>query len=97
MAYRMPKGLGDKSVPGNQRPAPASGTVLWGTRVTWRKLAALAEVGQALESARAALPPLPGRDALAAIAADLPALWHAPTTTPRDRKRLLRTRFATRS
>jgi DNA invertase Pin-like site-specific DNA recombinase len=58
------------------------------------KLAALAEAEQALESARAALPPLPGRDALAAIAADLPALWHAPTTTPRDRKRLLRTLIA---
>jgi hypothetical protein len=58
------------------------------------RLAALAEAEQALESARAALPPLPGRDALAAIAADLPALWHAPTTTPRDRKRLLRTLIA---
>ena len=58
------------------------------------RLTALAEAEQALESARAALPPLPGRDALAAIAADLPALWHAPTTTPRDRKRLLRTLIA---
>jgi hypothetical protein len=38
MAYRMPKGLWDKSMPGNQRSGPASGTVLWGTRVTWRKL-----------------------------------------------------------
>ena len=58
------------------------------------RLAALAEAEQALESARAALPPLPSRDSLARIAADLPALWHAPTTTPRDRKRLLRTLIA---
>ena len=58
------------------------------------KLAALAEAEQALESARATLPPLPDRDSLARIAADLPALWHAPTTTPRDRKRLLRTLIA---
>ena len=58
------------------------------------RLAALAEAEQALESARATLPPLPDRDSLARIAADLPALWHAPTTTPRDRKRLLRTLIA---
>jgi hypothetical protein len=58
------------------------------------RLAALAEAEQALESARATLPPLPDRDSLAKIAADLPALWHAPTTTPRDRKRLLRTLIA---
>jgi DNA invertase Pin-like site-specific DNA recombinase len=61
----------------------------WETR-----LAALAEAEQALESARAALPPLPDRDTLARTAADLPALWHAPTTTARDRKRLLRTLIA---
>jgi hypothetical protein len=58
------------------------------------RLAALAGAEQALESARATLPPLPDRDSLARIAADLPALWHAPTTTPRDRKRLLRTLIA---
>ena len=58
------------------------------------RLAALAEAEQALESTRAALPRLPGRDSLARIAADLPALWHAPTTTARDRKRLLRTLIA---
>src|SRR5579859_6418870 len=58
------------------------------------RLAALAEAEQALESARAALPPLPDRDSLARIAADLPALWHAATTAPRDRKRLLRTLIA---
>src|SRR5215472_2863873 len=55
------------------------------------KLAALADAGQALEAALAALPPLPDRASLEELAADLPALWHAPTTTARDRKRLLRT------
>src|SRR5260370_41807152 len=58
------------------------------------RLAALAEAGQALESARAILPPLPDRDTLARTAADLPALWHAPTTTARDRKPLRRTLIA---
>ena len=42
------------------------------------RLAALAEAEQALESARAALPPLPGRDDLAAIAADLPGALARP-------------------
>ena len=55
------------------------------------KLAAVAEAGQALEAARDALPPLPSRAELEKIAADLPALWHAPATSARDRKRLLRT------
>jgi hypothetical protein len=58
------------------------------------RLAALADAGQALEAARAALPPLPDRASLEQLAADLPALWHAPTTTARDRKRLLRTLIA---
>jgi len=58
------------------------------------RLATLAEAEHALESASAALPPLPDRDTIARAAADLPALWHAPTTTARDRKRLLRTLIA---
>ena len=58
------------------------------------RLAALAEAGQALEAARDTLPPLPGRDDLEKLAADLPALWNAPTTSARDRKRLLRTLIA---
>jgi len=33
-------------------------------------------------------------EALRALAADLPRLWDAPTTSPRDRKRLLRTLIA---
>jgi len=61
----------------------------WETRLT-----ALAEAEQALEAARDVLPPLPSRDDLEKLAADLPALWHAPTTSARDRKRLLRTLIA---
>jgi len=48
----------------------------------------------ALAAAQDALPPLPDRASLEKLAAGLPALWHAPTTTPRDRKRLLRTLIA---
>jgi len=58
------------------------------------KLAALADAEQALAAAQAALPPLPDRASLEKLAADLPALRHAPTTTARDRKRLLRTLIA---
>ena len=58
------------------------------------KLAALADAGQVLAAAQAALPPLPDRASLEKLAAGLPALWHAPTTTARDRKRLLRTLIA---
>ena len=42
------------------------------------RLAALAEAEQALESARATLPPLPDRDSLARIAADLPGALACP-------------------
>jgi DNA invertase Pin-like site-specific DNA recombinase len=58
------------------------------------KLAALAEAETALETARAAKPPLPPRSTLEALAADLPRLWNDPDTSPRDRKRLLRTLIA---
>jgi DNA invertase Pin-like site-specific DNA recombinase len=54
------------------------------------KLAALAEAEHALQSARQALPPMPSRAELEQLAADLPALWHAPATSHKDRKRLLR-------
>jgi DNA invertase Pin-like site-specific DNA recombinase len=57
------------------------------------RLAALAEAGQALQAAQD-VPPLPSRDDLEKLAADLPALWNAPTTSARDRKRLLRTLIA---
>ena len=58
------------------------------------RLAALTEAEQALEAAQDTLPPLPGRAELEKLAADLPALWNAPTTSARDRKRLLRTLIA---
>ena len=58
------------------------------------RLAALTEAEQALEAAQDTLPPLPSRDDLEKLAADLPALWNAPTTSARDRKRLLRTLIA---
>jgi hypothetical protein len=58
------------------------------------RLAALAEAEQALEAATESLPPLPGRAELEKLAADLPGLWHAPATSNKDRKRLLRTLIA---
>jgi hypothetical protein len=58
------------------------------------KLAALAEAEAALATAKATKPPLPATNSLQALAADLPRLWHADTTSPRDRKRLLRTLIA---
>lgn len=48
------------------------------------KLAALAEAEAALATARAVKPPLPDHETLRALAADLPRLWDAPTTSPRD-------------
>lgn len=61
----------------------------WETR-----LAALAEAKAALEAAHEALPPLPSRADLEKLAANLPGLWRAPTTSDKDRKRLLRTLIA---
>jgi DNA invertase Pin-like site-specific DNA recombinase len=58
------------------------------------RLAALAEAEQGLAAAADALPPLPGRAELQKLAADLPGLWHAPATSSKDRKRLLRTLIA---
>ncbi len=58
------------------------------------KLTTLTEAEQALEAATATLPPLPSRADLEKLAADLPGLWHAPATSSRDRKRLLRTLIA---
>jgi DNA invertase Pin-like site-specific DNA recombinase len=58
------------------------------------RLTALAETQAALATAQASRPPLPERDALHALAADLPKLWDHPDTSPRDRKRLLRTLIA---
>lgn len=58
------------------------------------KLAALAETEQALATAGDARPPLPTRLELEKLATDLPGLWQAPTTSNKDRKRLLRTLIA---
>jgi DNA invertase Pin-like site-specific DNA recombinase len=58
------------------------------------RLTVLTEAEHALEAARDTLPPLPGRAELERLAADLPALWNAPATSPKDRKRLLRTLIA---
>ena len=58
----------------------------WETR-----LADLAEAEAALAAQRSARPDLPSPAQLAATVADLPALWPAPTTSDKDRKRLLRT------
>lgn len=58
------------------------------------KLAVVAEAEAALAVTRASVPALPPRAQLEALAADLPALWAAPTTSAKDRKRLLRTLVA---
>ena len=57
-------------------------------------LTGLTDAEAALAAAQAAAPPLPPRADLEALAADLPSLWHAATTSPKDRKRLLRTLVA---
>jgi len=58
------------------------------------KLRELAEAEAALAAAREADAPLPPRAELEELAADLPRLWSAETTSDRDRKRLLRTLVA---
>lgn len=58
------------------------------------RLVALAEAEQALIAALDSLPPLPDRADLEKLAGDLPGLWHAPSTSHKDRKRLLRTLIA---
>jgi len=58
------------------------------------KLGVLAEAEAALAAVKASVPKLPPRAELEALAADLPALWTAPSTSDKDRKRLLRTLVA---
>jgi DNA invertase Pin-like site-specific DNA recombinase len=58
------------------------------------RLVALAEAERALAEVKAAAPALPSRAELEALTGDVSQLWHAPTTAPRDRKRLLRTLIA---
>ena len=58
------------------------------------RLSALVDAEKALAETQAAIPALPGRAELEALTSDLTALWHAPSTAARDRKRLLRTLIA---
>ena len=58
------------------------------------RLSELAEVEAALATQRSATAPLPPRAELEAVVGDLGELWSAPTTSDRDRKRLLRTLVA---
>jgi hypothetical protein len=58
------------------------------------RLTDLAEAEAALAVQAHAQPELPSPDQLAATIANLPALWAAPTTSDKDRKRLLRTLLA---
>jgi hypothetical protein len=55
------------------------------------RLAELADAQAALAAQLHQQAPLPGPGQLADTAARLPGLWHAPTTSDKDRKRLLRT------
>jgi DNA invertase Pin-like site-specific DNA recombinase/transposase-like protein len=59
-----------------------------------QRLLALGEAEKALAATQVAAPPLPSRGELEALTGDVAALWHAPSTSPRDRKRLLRTLVA---
>jgi excisionase family DNA binding protein len=58
------------------------------------KLGVLAEAEAALAASQAEVAPLPGRDVLEVLAVDLPRLRNAPTTSDKDRKRLLRSLIA---
>jgi DNA invertase Pin-like site-specific DNA recombinase len=55
------------------------------------RLAELADAETALAAQLASQAPLPDPGQLAETAARLPGLWHAPATSSKDRKRLLRT------
>lgn len=59
-----------------------------------QKLKALAQAEAALAAAQGAVVAPPPRAEIEALASDLPRLWAAPTTSPKDRKRLLRTLVA---
>jgi DNA invertase Pin-like site-specific DNA recombinase len=54
-------------------------------------LTELAEAKATLATQQASRPPLPSPQQLCDTVADLPALWSSPTTSDKDRKRLLRT------
>jgi excisionase family DNA binding protein len=74
---------------------PENRLVARNLEIRWEtKLAALAEAEQALQAAQDTLPPVPSRTELEKLAGDLTGLWRAPTTSNKDRKRLLRTLIA---
>ena len=54
------------------------------------KLSTLAEAEGSLAAAQTAAPSLPPRAILEGLASDLPRLWAAPSTSHKDRKRLVR-------
>jgi excisionase family DNA binding protein len=58
------------------------------------KLTALAEAEAAFAAVQAETVPLPSREALEALAREVPTLWDAPTTSARDRKRVIRALIA---
>ncbi|HEY5343985.1 MAG TPA: recombinase zinc beta ribbon domain-containing protein [Solirubrobacteraceae bacterium] len=58
------------------------------------RLELLTEAEKTFATEMAAAPVLPGRAELEALTGDVAALWHARSTTPKDRKRLLRTLVA---
>jgi DNA invertase Pin-like site-specific DNA recombinase len=58
------------------------------------RLAALGDAEKSLAQQQTATPPLPSRAELEALTGDVASLWHAPSTSPRDRKRLLRALIA---
>lgn len=71
---------------------PENRLVVRSLEARWEtRLVELADAQAALVAATATQPALPPRQELAAAVADLPALWSAPTTSERDRKRVLRT------
>ena len=57
-------------------------------------LVLLAEAEAALTKAQTEKAPLPPRNEVESIVGNLPGLWNAPTTSAKDRKRLLRTLIA---
>ena len=58
------------------------------------KLGVLAAAEAALVDAAATLHPLPPREALEDLAQELPRLWGADSTSPKDRKRIIRSLIA---
>ena len=59
-----------------------------------QRLVALTDAEKAFTVTQVGVPALPSRADLQALTTDVAALWHAPSTAPRDRKRLLRTLIA---